>query len=663
MSGGADQGSSEKTTAAPAIPVGVLVRRLGALAWRHRWIALPTLLISTAAQLITILGLAGQGLAIDVIRSELDRSAPSPHWPLGLGPGADWGFLAKVGLVSGFILAVALVNAALRFSQRLTDELFVQACVVSLRSDLYDKLQRLPFSFFDTHDTGQVINRVAGDTQAVRAFIQGVMIRSVIAGITLAVFLVFMLRTHTWLTLACLSVLPFQVWLMTRYGRITKPKFLEQSRLVDVVVKTFQESIAGVRVIRAFGQERQMTERYDAHAGAARDQRIEIARDQGRYQPFVQASNFASMGVLLGFGGYLVHLGPVQGGIALGTLWIFRGLLEQLAGQAEAIVQIIASAPESLAGAERVFKMLDEPVKIASRPGARAPSPIRGRLEFRGVGFTYASRPPGERAESQFAPAGRAEEERPAVENPPALSGVSIAVSPGETIAVVGPVGSGKSTLLSLLGRFHDPTEGAVLVDGTDLRDWPLEALRASIGYVFQEPFLFSNTVRNNIAFGRPDATDDEVIAAAGAAGAWEFIERLPQGLSTVIGERGVSLSGGQRQRLTIARALLMRPPILVLDDATGAVDPVTEAEIQRALERYLSGRTTFVVAHRLSTLRRADRVLVLDGGRVADIGTHDELMNRPGHYRATALIQLSLDEDEPEGTGAGGPLPTEARG
>jgi len=605
----------------PSLPAKTLYRRLAGVAFRHWPAAAPALIITIAAQVVTLASLSLQGLGIDILRAWVDTSAPAVHWPRGIHPPDGWSLEARLAAVGAIVLLLSLLTAAGRFGQRISDEHFVQVCVVDLRTRLYEKLQRLSWRYFDTHTTGEIIQKLTSDTQAVRSFIQGVMIRLLIAVVTFAVFLVFMLRENLLLTAICLVAFPLQIWVMARFGRLSKPAYLHQSSLMDKFVHHFQESIAGVRVVRTFGREDDRVRGTDARSAAARDQRIDLARLRSTHIPFVVGAGIVGQGLLLLVGGWLVLKGPAAGGIALGTLWVFRGILDRLGGQAEAIANIVAGAPESLAGAERVFLLLDEPEDIAdpARPSVAPAAPMRGAVEFKDVTFSHRA-------------------------GVPILRSISLSVAAGETIAIVGPTGSGKSTLLSLIARFYDPDSGAVLIDGVDLRAWPLESLRKSIGFVFQDPFLFSNTIRQNVAFGRLDAEDDVVHWALDAASAHDVVAERPEGLDTIVGERGVSLSGGQRQRLTIARAIAVDPRILILDDATGAVDPITEARIQNALARK-GERTTFIVAHRLSTLRRADRIVVLDHGRIVDVGSHAQLLERPGHYRASALIQLAIDD------------------
>ncbi|MEM1423974.1 MAG: ABC transporter ATP-binding protein, partial [Planctomycetota bacterium] len=579
--------------------------------------------------------------------------------PAFLQPPADWTGTQIVLAIAAAVLTLGVVVSALRFAQRVTDEHFAQACLVDLRVRIYDKLQSLSFSFFDAADSGQLINRVTGDVHSVRMFIQGVMIRAVVALVAASIFLAYLLSTNTTLTLIALAAFPLQAIAMGIYGRVTKPKFKRQAELVDTLIHRFQESIAGVRVIRSFGAERQAVDRLNDASAHARDHRLRLAKDQAIAIPVVQATGMLTSALLLGFGViYIINDANTDAPdpFTLGALWIFFKLTRQLAGNLEAIVMVIAQAPEALAGAERVFKLLDEPAEIESPGGnglrqVSAPSP--GGTGLRPVSSASPTPP---RSETGATPTGA-----PTITfrnvsfaydpEAPVLTDISFTAEPGATVAIVGPTGAGKSTLLALLARFYDPDTGAITVNDRDLRDIDPAHHRARIGTVFQEPFLFSNTVAANTAFAHPNADADTLRSALESADAQEFVDDLDERLDTIIGERGVSLSGGQRQRLTIARALLHDPDILVLDDATGAVDPITEARIQAALENNRADtdrpRTTFIVAHRLSTLRKADTILVLERGALVAQGTHDELMKTEGHYREAALIQLDLDERE----------------
>ena len=643
---------------APPTPPGVLFKRLASLAWSHKRNALPALTATSATDLATLAAVFAQGLAIDTI-TQLAKSPRNPGrepggassgasdsaattdqltsldaLPAFLRPPADWAPNRHVDTIAHDDIAQRLHDNALRFAQRVTDEHFAQTCLIDLRVRLYDKLQSLSFSFFDAADSGQLINRVTGDVHSVRMFIQGVMVRGVVALVAAVIFLLFLLSTNTTLTLIALAAFPLQAIAMGIYGRVTKPKFKRQAELVDKLIHRFQESIAGVRVIRSFGAERQAVDRLNDASAHARDHRLHLAKDQALAIPVVQASGILTTALLLGFGiSFIINDANTSAPdpFTLGTLWIFFRLTRQLSGNLEAIVMVIAQAPEALAGAERVFKLLDEPPEISSpdhisstgrKPGddsTGAPT-----ITFNNVSFAYEP-------------------------EAPVLTDISFTAMPGATVAVVGPTGSGKSTLLALLARFYDPDTGSITVDNTDLRDINLSQHRARLGIVFQEPFLFSNTVTENTSFARPGTDEASLYEALEDADAREFVDDLDEQLDTIIGERGVSLSGGQRQRLTIARALVHDPDILILDDATGAVDPLTEARIQAALDDQRPDRsrprTTFIVAHRLSTLRTADTILVLDKGRLVAQGTHSELMETPGHYKEAALIQLALDE------------------
>jgi ATP-binding cassette subfamily B protein len=599
-----------------------LVRRMLALGWEYRWGCIRLLLLQGLLLLTAISSLRLVGLGIDLIRFHVGDTKAPPPYPLGLGPPAAWSPLAQVALLAGLILALEVIRGTLNYTYALSAGYLIHTRIVpQLRNRVYDKLQRLSFRFFDANATGSIINRVTSDVQGVRAFIDGVLIQFVLLTVSLVCYLSYMFSLNVGLTLACLATTPI-MWLVTViFSRMVRPLYDRNRELVDRVVLRLAESIQGVQVIKGFGREREEIAQFARDNQAVRDQQRTIFWRVSIFGPTIGYMTQINLVILLAYGGWLV----TQDRLALGSgLVVFAGLLQQFSSQVANLTNIANSVQQSLSGARRVFEILDAPIAIHSPP-----SPERlgghhakhdacvGRIEFEHVWFEYT---PGN----------------------PVLEDVNLVIEPGQKVAILGATGAGKTTLLALLCRFYDPTHGRILLDGHDLRELDLDDLRRNIGLVFQESFLFSNTVAANIAFSHPEATVAQVEAAAKIAAAHDFIAELPHGYDTVLGEGGLDLSGGQRQRLAIARAVLLDPAILLLDDPAAAIDPHTEHEILSAMERAMQGRTTLVIAHRLSTLRQCDRVIVMENGRIAQRGTHAELMEAEGHYRHAAQSQLA---------------------
>jgi ATP-binding cassette subfamily B protein len=615
-----------------------LIRRMLGLGWHYRWgcirlLVLQSLLLGTALGTLRVLG-----LGIDLIRWHAGAATEAPQLPFGLSFPAGWPPLAQVACLSALILTLEVARGFLNYTYAWSAGTLVHTRIVpELRSRVYDKLQRLSFRFFDANATGSIINRVTADVQSVRAFIDGVLIQFVLLLVSLVCYISYMLSLHAGLTLACLATTPL-MWLVTViFSRLVRPMYDKNRELVDRVVLRLAESIQGVHVIKGFGREREEIARFAAANRAVRDQQHGIFWRVSLFGPTIGYMTQINLVILLAYGGWLV----TQDKLALGSgLVVFAGLLQQFSSQVANLTNIANSVQQSLSGARRVFEILDAPIAIhspvnavrlpyrsprhplggsAPREGhvSRSETTTVGRIEFDHVWFEYA---PGN----------------------PVLRDVSFVIEPGEKVAILGATGAGKSTLLALLCRFYDPTRGRILLDGHDLRELDLADLRRSIGLVFQETFLFGNTVAANIAYGHPEATLAKVQAAAQIAAADEFIAPLPHGYDTILGEGGLDLSGGQRQRLAIARAVLLDPAFLLLDDPAAAIDPHTEYEILTAMERAMQGRTTLLIAHRLSTLRQCDRVIVLDRGHITQRGTHAELMEADGHYRHAAQTQLA---------------------
>jgi ATP-binding cassette, subfamily B, bacterial len=593
---------------------GELVRRLLALAWQFRGDCWWSVLLSVALLVLGLVGLQLLGVVIDVIRHALDAGQRPPAYPFDWQPPANWTPLQIVTLLSSTIVAQAVLRAVLTYKYNMVTARLTQGKIVpDLRDRVYARLQRLSFRFFDVHGSSSIFNRVTGDVQNTRLFVDGVLLQGLNMLLTLAAYFIFMWRIHAGLTLACLSV-TIALWWVTHYysGRL-RPGYLRNRELFDALVQLFTESVRGTQTIKGFAAEPHQIRQFEAVNDQVSNQQKRIFLHLSLFTSVTQFLSQLSLVILFAYGGWLY----VQGRIPLGAgLVVFAGLLQQFNGQVANITTIANSVQQSFTAARRVFEVLDSPSEVANTPKAHVPGRLSGEVVFEDVTFGY-------QPEASV------------------LRDISFTAKAGQVVGIFGMTGAGKTSLLGLIPRFYDPLRGRILADGRDLRELDLDAYRRQIGIVYQESFLFSNTVAANIAFGNPHATQEQIERAAQIASAHEFILELPRGYHTVLGESGADLSGGQRQRLALARALLLQPPILILDDPTASVDSKTEQEIAAALRQAMQGRTTFVVSNRLSLLRRAEVILVLDQGRLAGLGTHKDLVHVPGPYRETALLQL----------------------
>lgn len=591
--------------------------RLLKLSWQYRSGCIKAILLQIFLLACSIAGLSLIGIGIDYIRHLIDANSKLPAWPYGLHPPADWSALKVLGLIAGANVVLAITRYFLTYRYSLTIvRLLQQGIVVALRTKIYSKMQRLSFRFFDSRTSGTLINRVTGDVQSIRLFIERAIIQGVVILISLAAYLAYMLAINLKLTLICLCMVPC-IWLVSTYFlRKLKAAFLQDRENNDKMIFDMVERVQGIHVVKSLAREQEELLLLAKDNRTILEHKRKIFWLDSLYHPAINLITDANICVLLAYGGYLV----IQNELPLGAgLVVFLGLLQRFAGQVNTSAGVISDIQQSIAAAHRVFEILDMPVEIRTPPNACRVKKAQGGVTFKAVSFEYE---PGERV----------------------LDNVDFDVKPGQFVGILGTTGAGKSTLLSLIPRFYDTKMGAVLLDGKDVRKYDLDDLRRQVGSVFQESFLFSNTIAANISFGHPYATRNEVIQAAKIASAHDFISALPQGYDTIIGESGSDLSGGQKQRLAIARSIILEPPILLLDDPTAAVDAETEKEIFEGIESAMQGRTTFMVTHRTSILKRADLVLVMHRGRIIQQGTHDTLISVKGHYRRCAMIQ---SEDE----------------
>jgi ATP-binding cassette subfamily B protein len=614
-----------------------LIVRLFGLAWRYRLHCLRVLAIQLVLLTMGLFGLSFTGIGIDYIRHKMQH-VPLNANKLHLVLPDNWPWFHVLLLLAGLILALAVCRAVLNYVYAVSVNILVQQkLVVDLRGEVYDKLQRLSFRFFDANTTGSIITRVTSDVQAVRMFVDQVLIQSLIMVISLTVYVVYMASLSPSLTIACLATTPVLALMSMLFSRKVQPEYAKNRVLVEKMVQVLAESVQGIAITKGFGREEEDRAKFETANQLVYDQQRSIFWQVSLFTPAVGLLTRVNTIALLGYGGWLV----VHNQLPLGAgLVVFAGLLDQFSGQVNNVANIVNSVQQSLIGARRVFEILDARVEVRNDTGAVRRPQLEGAVRFENISFNYAGL--GWSANLSADPAAWAQKSEAARAREQAvLRNINLDVRPGQCVAILGATGAGKSMLMGLIPRFYDPTEGRLLIDGIDVRHLALDDLRRNIGLVFQESFLFSNTVAANIAFGHPKATQAQIEKAARIAAAHDFITNLPQGYNTVLGESGSSLSGGQRQRLAIARAVLLEPAILLLDDPTAAIDSETEHEIFDALDRAIAGRTTFIVAHRLSTLRRADFIVVMEQGRIVQRGTHEQLMRVPGPYLQIANLQL----------------------
>jgi len=568
-------------------------RMLGYL--RPFWPALIAVLVLII--LGSLLSLAGPyliGLAVDQFITKGDRAG-----------------LTRTML---FLLGTYLGNWGATASQFYLMAVIGQRVLYQMRTQIFEQIQTLSLSFFDRREAGDIMSRLVNDVQVINRVLNIGLVRMLGSALTLVGIVIAMLGLNWRLALVSFAVLPVMALTTSIFSRRAREAFRRTRKTIGRVTAELEEGISGMREVQAFSREEEHLARFAQASAADRDANVQAVSITSAFSPTLDVLSTAATAIVAGYGTYLALKNPPL--VTVGVVVAFLTYVQRFYQPIRALAQLYTQLQSALAGAERIFDIIDTPPDIVDAPDAIEMPPIQGRIEFDHVTFAYRQ---GE----------------------PVLKDVSLVAEPGQTVALVGHTGAGKTTLVNLLGRFYDVDQGAIRIDGRDIRTVTRASLRRQMGIVLQDTFLFSGTVMDNIRYGRLEATDEEVIAAAKLVNAHDFITRLPEGYQTKLTERGSNLSQGQRQLIAFARAVLADPRILILDEATSSVDTRTEMLIQQALSKLLKGRTSFVIAHRLSTIHNADKVIVIDDGRIVEQGTHDSLMARRGTYYALYMSQF----------------------
>jgi len=510
-------------------------------------------------------------------------------------------------------LGIMIIKGIVTFIQQYTGEIFGIKAVYSLRNALYEKLQFLPFRYYDNAKTGDLMSRLTADVESFRFFLSfgfSELFRFILM-LTVAFGVMFYYSVP--LTLATMISLPFLFFVVYKFDRAVHPAFRGIRKSFGKLNTNVQENISGINTVKSLSREEFQTGKFNDSNADYKDNMISTSNIWAKYFPLMEFLGNVCVVALLSFGGYLV----IKGSLQPGELVAFYSLVGYILWPIMSLGFTINMFSQSKASGERLLEILEAKEDIVDKENAYAPSRLKGEVEFKNVTLRYAG------------------------DDNSALKDISFKAEPGKIIGLVGSTGSGKTSITQLITRFYEPESGEVLIDGKNVNEYALKSLRSNIGFVLQESFLFSSTIKANIAYGRPDATMDEIIDAAKRADAHNFIVELPDGYDTILGERGMGLSGGQKQRIAIARSICLDPSILILDDATSAVDMETEFKIQGAMREVMKGRTTFIIAHRISSLKHADEILVLEDGKIVERGTHDQLIHNGGQYERVYKIQF----------------------